>query len=148
MASKTEKSLEQFTHELFDVVTRIMHNSRGRILDDEIEISMPQAMLLYELRASECICMSELSQKLQITQGVATRMVDRLVEKGLVERRRSPDDRRVVLVNTSARGEEMSSNIEMNGLKRMKGVFRTISVKEREEFLRLLESIVQQIEQI
>jgi DNA-binding MarR family transcriptional regulator len=42
--------------------------------------------------------MVELSTALRIDASTATRAVDRLVETGLVERRRSPEDARTVLV--------------------------------------------------
>ncbi|MGK4579991.1 MarR family winged helix-turn-helix transcriptional regulator [Kitasatospora sp. HPMI-4] len=49
--------------------------------------------------------MSELSGRLVVTSGGATRLVDRMVKAELVERRPSPDDRRVQLVSLTEQGE-------------------------------------------
>ncbi|MDH6576140.1 MarR family transcriptional regulator [Kitasatospora sp. MAP5-34] len=49
--------------------------------------------------------MSELSDRLILTSGGATRLVDRMVAAGLAERRPSPADRRVQLVTMTAEGE-------------------------------------------
>lgn len=148
MTSKTDKELEQFARDLLDIVSRIMHNSRTRMmLNDDIEVSMPQAFLLYELSESGTISMSELSHRFQTTQGVATRMVDRLVDKGLLERKRNPQDRRVVLVNLSAKGEELSRAMEKDFMQKTKAIFRTVSASERGDFLEFLKRVARQIEE-
>ncbi|MDH6123763.1 MarR family transcriptional regulator [Kitasatospora sp. GP82] len=49
--------------------------------------------------------MSELSGRLVLTSGGATRLVDRMVRSELVERRPSPNDRRVQLVSMTEQGE-------------------------------------------
>jgi DNA-binding MarR family transcriptional regulator len=48
--------------------------------------------------------MSDLAAALAVPLSTATRIVDHLVEKRLVERKRSPQDRRVVTIHFSRRG--------------------------------------------
>ena len=49
--------------------------------------------------------MSDLSDRLILTSGGATRLIDRMVTAGLAERRPSPADRRVQLVTMTPKGE-------------------------------------------
>lgn len=50
--------------------------------------------------------MSELAEQMVLTSGGATRLVDRLVTDGLVERVGCPDDRRVLWAKISDRGRD------------------------------------------
>ena len=52
--------------------------------------------------------MTELAGPLGIPLSTATRAIDKLVAKGLVERRRPRRDRRLVLVGFSGRGKEIN----------------------------------------
>ena len=63
--------------------------------------------VLYQLqRAGGPLRMSDLADRVLITRPTVTRLVDRLVEQGLVERSQDPSDRRAVLVTLSATGRE------------------------------------------
>lgn len=53
-----------------------------------------------------CKNMSAVSKSLGVTMGTLTTAVNALVKKGYVERVRSEEDRRVVLVSLSQRGKE------------------------------------------
>ncbi len=54
---------------------------------------------------------SELIKLLGIDASTVTRMVQRLEQAGLVSRRPSPDDRRAVLVETTAAGEALRAEV-------------------------------------
>lgn len=51
--------------------------------------------------------MSDLSERLQVSAGSLTTMVNRLIEAGVVDRSRSQLDRRVVIVKLNEAGEEL-----------------------------------------
>ena len=113
MTKKKETELEQYTQELWDTIMRIIHGFRTGIAGDEdIELTFPQIMLLIELQRTGTCSMGELSHRLGITQGVATRMVDRLLERGMVERERDAEDRRVVRVTPTKKGSGIARDIE------------------------------------
>ena len=57
-------------------------------------LSIPQFDLLSTLTEREGVSQQELAQRLYVTKGNVSGLVDRLVEAGLVERRPSPGDRR------------------------------------------------------
>ncbi|MFW6111853.1 MAG: MarR family winged helix-turn-helix transcriptional regulator [Candidatus Bipolaricaulota bacterium] len=54
---------------------------------------------------------SSISKRLQIAQPTASRMVDSLVEKGLVKRERSQADRRKVKLELTEKGESITDNV-------------------------------------
>jgi DNA-binding MarR family transcriptional regulator len=147
MTKKEELELEQYTQELWDTIIRIIHGFRTGIAGDEvIDLSFPQIMMLMELQRSGTCSMGELSKRLRITQGVATRMVDRLLEKDMVERERDTDDRRVVLVTPTKKGSGIALDIEKLNREKMKELFKFVSEKERTDLLALLKEIEKRFE--
>jgi DNA-binding MarR family transcriptional regulator len=72
----------------------------------ELDMSTPQLKALL-LISEEEIRMRELARKLGGSFSNATVLVDRLVERGLVERLDDPEDRRVVLVRVTEEGQHL-----------------------------------------
>ncbi len=70
-------------------------------------ISMAQLNILYTLRRSGEMPMSRLADVLDVSLSNATGLIDRIEERGFVERTRVPEDRRVVLVRLTAAGVQM-----------------------------------------
>jgi DNA-binding MarR family transcriptional regulator len=67
-------------------------------------ISMTQVHILRMLEQHGTMSMSRVAELLDVSLSNATGIIDRMAERGLVERVRVPDDRRVVLVQPSATG--------------------------------------------
>ncbi len=70
---------------------------------------MPQydALLRLSLAGGTCLRMGEVADALLFSSGAATKVFDRLVERGLVERGADPDDRRTVLVGLTDEGRAL-----------------------------------------
>jgi len=85
--------------------------------------------------------MSDLAECAQTSQASLTGIVDRLEERGLVERVRSSGDRRVVEValTIDGRAEMRASHARM--LERIDEVLSPLSAEERAQFARLVAKI-------
>ena len=70
----------------------------------DIDITMPQAKLLYLLGAAGELHMSALVQRLGVSLSTVSGLVDRVVDHGLATRREDPVDRRQVLVGLTPEG--------------------------------------------
>src|SRR4051812_46480918 len=86
-------------HELF-------HASRRRFLAvaSEFDLSPPQVRALGVLDPDRPVPMSELADALHCDNSNVTGIVDRLEDRGLVERRSAAHDRRVKMLAVTARG--------------------------------------------
>jgi MarR family transcriptional regulator for hemolysin len=148
MARKTDVEVAAFTRQAVMLILHIMRNLRtaGMEVDLDVELSYPQVLVLYALLEKGTCTMSELSKWLKISHGVATRTVDRLVEKGMVERRHGSEDRRVVLVSLSPGGEDYAEKMITCHLEEMNKVFSGVPAREREGFIGLLAEIDKQLE--
>ena len=71
-------------------------------------ISMTHLHILWVLEHHGDLPMSRLAELLDVSLSNATGLIDRMEERGLVERVRVPDDRRVVLVRASAEGARIA----------------------------------------
>jgi DNA-binding MarR family transcriptional regulator len=76
-----------------------------RRLRDSFDVTLPRFDLMAQLyRAPKPMTLGELSQRMMVSNGNVTGLVDRLVEQGLLSRRPSPRDRRAQLVSLTAEG--------------------------------------------
>ena len=65
------------------------------------DLSMAQVNALMMIRARGPLSLTELAGQLGVSPPSASAMVDRLVDKGLVSRKQSPEDRRRVVIGIS-----------------------------------------------
>jgi DNA-binding MarR family transcriptional regulator len=73
----------------------------------ELDMSTPQLKALLLISEEKEIRMRELAHRLGGSFSNATVLVDRLVDRGLVERMAEPQDRRVVLVQATEDGQHL-----------------------------------------
>ena len=91
-------------------LTQLKCASSERLL--RLGISMAQLNILYTLQRNGEMTMSRLADVLNVSFSNATGLVDRIEERGFIERTRVPEDRRVVLVRITAAGQQMLSEVD------------------------------------
>jgi DNA-binding MarR family transcriptional regulator len=77
----------------------------------DLDITGQQMGILFSLKQGVATTPFELSKLLGIDTGLMTRMLDKLETKGLLERSRNADDRRVVNLHLTAKGLETAAQI-------------------------------------
>jgi DNA-binding MarR family transcriptional regulator len=76
-------------------------------------ISMTQLHVITMLERHGELPMTRLAELLDVSVSNATGLIDRMEERGVVERARVPGDRRVVIVRTTDRGREILGELEV-----------------------------------
>jgi len=76
-------------------------------------VSMAQLHVMHLLERHGELAMSRLAETLDVSLSAATGLVDRVEERGFVERIRVPSDRRIVLVRITAAGRQMLEEVEV-----------------------------------
>jgi len=110
-----------------------------------LEVSSAQFMILagLALRQQE-VSAADLCRGISYDPGAMTRMIDRLESKGLLRRKRCPEDRRIVYLELTAHGRELFESmreLSMHTLNRFLRGFTTAEVRQLEGFLnRMLEN--------
>jgi DNA-binding MarR family transcriptional regulator len=83
----------------------VIESEVRRRLRDNFDITFPRFDLMSQLyRAPKAMTLGELSQRMMVSNGNVTGLVDRLVEQSLISRRPSRKDRRAQLVSLTAEG--------------------------------------------
>lgn len=85
--------------------------------------------------------MSSVAKPLGVTMGTLTIAVNGLVKKGYVERVRSEEDRRVVLVSLTARGKKAFARHEQFHEDMINGIIKRLDAEELEVLAKSLEDL-------
>jgi MarR family transcriptional regulator, organic hydroperoxide resistance regulator len=103
----------QAAAEAWGLLMRLFHDHRRRFMAiaQEFELAPQQIAALKALGERGSIPMSELAGELHCDTSNVTGIVDRLEQRGLVVRRSAPHDRRVKLLELTARGVELGSEV-------------------------------------
>ena len=75
-------------------------------------ISMAQLHILYTVQRNGEMTMSQLADVLNVSLSSATGLVDRIAERGFVERSHPPEDRRVVEIRVTPAGTKMLEEVD------------------------------------
>ena len=91
-----------------DRVIRVLsaHHASEGLEDRCFDLSGPQMFAILMLRDRGQVTITELSELLDVSPPSASAMVDRLVEKGILKREHSKEDRRKVVVSVSDEAAE------------------------------------------
>lgn len=73
------------------------------------EISKQQLELLFRINGEDGKPMSHYSEKMMVPKPNLTVMADKLIEEGLIERGFDPNDRRVIILKITKKGEQYLS---------------------------------------
>ena len=123
---------------LFACKTLIEGEIRRR-LRDNFDMTLPRFDLMAQLdRAPGGMKLGELSQRLMVSNGNITGLVDRLVEQGLLDRQPAPNDRRAQLVKLTAEGRRTFRSMAASHEDWVAEVFGDLTASEIESLMRLL----------
>lgn len=112
------------------------HSHLGKQLGRSLEQSagIPHAWFEVLLRISRSdgaqMSMGTLAQQVALTSGGITRLVDRMIESGLVTRVPCPTDRRVSFAALTARGEDVLEQASIVHVRDLRQVFSRFSEQD------------------
>jgi len=104
------------------------------------ELSFSQYITLKKL-ALGATSATELARAAELNPGAMTRLIDKLIERGLVERHADPDDRRVVRIRLSDQGEAIWRDIDQCGNRVRERAMSGMDDDQRLQFIRVLEQV-------
>ena len=122
-AATDYRSLSDFRYE----IRRFLNFSEKAARDTGLEPQQHQALLTIKgLPPHRLATIGVLSERLQIQHHSAVELADRLEAKRLIRRSRSQEDRRAVVLNLTARGEELLGNVTLPHLTELKTAGRKL----------------------
>ncbi|WP_026695308.1 MarR family winged helix-turn-helix transcriptional regulator [Peribacillus kribbensis] len=97
-------------------------------------------MLRYIYKAQECTS-TELADVFEVKRSAITAIINRLWEKGLIERTRDEKDRRVVYLSLTKNGAELFARTEERIYKLVESLIKKFDQKEIEQFMETYEKL-------
>jgi len=139
MASQETTRPRSAADEAWAILGRLWHANKGRFFAavSEFELSPPQALALRHLEPGSPLPMSALAELLHCDNSNITGIVDRLEDRGLVERRPAAHDRRVKHLLVTDRGVEVRERLAER-MDRAPDELTRLSKAEQRQLLALL----------
>jgi DNA-binding MarR family transcriptional regulator len=137
-SSSIEEKLSDLVREHSSAVLRHAAATAKRM-----SLAASELAALEHLQASGAINQKRLGERLSMSPGAITAMIDRLERRGYVERTPNPEDRRSALVNITKAGIEESLRHLWPYIEDMKGVEEGFSEEERAVVARFLRAATQ-----
>ena len=103
--TNTQELLNKLLVQLFNDILHIEENSLKNI--DLMDLSMTEIHTIEAVGIKYAKTMGEIAHDLRITVGTLSAAITKLIKKGYVERKRTEEDRRVVLVSLTSKGENV-----------------------------------------
>lgn len=131
--------------EMMPHIVRRMHRELARSLQEGITANQFFVMKMIADRGQMTV--SEVAEAVNVSLSAVTSLVDRLCKVGMIERRRSEDDRRVVWLELTEAGREMV-NVCQEGRRRV--MQRYLAQLEEEELvfmIQIYEKIIAMMQQ-
>lgn len=116
----------------------------GRAVTNRVahyDLTVPQFGVLEALHHLGPLSLGDLADKLLVTGGNVTYVMDRLEERGLVYRERSGEDRRVVEARLTLDGRELVEKVFPGHVEFIDGLVDVLEVDEQKELRRLLKKL-------
>ena len=132
-AASPAGGVETIVDEIHRMIGSLRCAGTGRMV--KAGISMTHLHILWVLEHHGELPMSRLADLLDVSLSNATGLIDRMEERGLVERIRVPDDRRIVIVRASAEGARIRDEIEALKQDRMRSILGRLTATQLDRIL-------------
>jgi DNA-binding MarR family transcriptional regulator len=119
---------------------RILHRDVERALSPT-GLSLAELRILHMLEELGPSPMRKLTNDILITPGAMTGLIDGLEDKGFVERIRSKDDRRVITIKNTSKGETILKRAKSLHKQYVEKKLKSLSKAEIFHFVRLLDKL-------
>jgi DNA-binding MarR family transcriptional regulator len=119
--------------------TTLIENEIRQRLRTEFDITLPRFDLMAQLdRAPNGMTLGELSQRMMVSNGNVTGLVERLVSLNLVERKPAPNDRRAMIVTLTPDGRRTFRSLARTHENWVAEIFAGLEPGEVETLMTLL----------
>ena len=114
-----------------------LHRKVNRILRDydvdvwmDMKLTVPQMKCLFYISNQGKTNFRKLAERLKVSPSNITGIIDRLVEQGLVSRAENPEDRRILLLQATPKGEAMVSELREKRSTHLSHILDDLNMKD------------------
>lgn len=111
-------------------------------------VTGPQLAVVKMLEPVGKLSLSELSWKIRARNSTVTGIIDRMEREVLVERRRSEDDRRVIHITLTRKGQRLASEIPVEPVQIFRQILSELSARDAAELSRILTRLARRVREL
>jgi len=126
---------------LVEVFNRILSIEGQTLRSRGVKLSMNEVHVLEAIDKTDVPTMTNIAKRLRVTVGTLTTSINRLVEKGFVERHRENDDKRKVIVTLTNEAKDVLAIHDEFHDEMIDAVFADMHLEEDEVLLQSLENL-------
>lgn len=141
MASKsTEPNLDLILESMIYLYSESRRVTRA--VAEQYGLTGSQLLVLKLLEPRGQVSLSALSGEIRAKNSTVTGIVDRMERDGLVVRRRSGDDRRVVHIELTAKGKKLANDVKADPKHMFRALLEELPAKDAAELERIMTKLV------
>lgn len=126
---------------LVEVFHHILSIEGSKLKEQGVNVSMSEVHVLEAIQKTNSPTMSNIAAKLRVTVGTLTTAINRLVDKGYVERKREENDKRKVIVSLTKKATDTLSIHEQFHEDMINSVIKDLNLEEDEALVHALTNI-------
>ena len=144
-----ENAFPQYILDFEDKMNRFFKSLKCHLSSKaaDANMSLPQFHCIFIISKLGKVKMSDLAQFLSLSYASATNLVNKLCDDALVNRYDDPSDRRVVFVELSEKGREITSTLRNKDLNFFMDKMNKITEKDRKTLLEGISILVKMLEE-
>lgn len=135
--------MTEFEDRALAAIRRIVHavDRHSKTMEKAAGLTLPQFVVLAAVRAQGEVTSARLSAAVSLSPATVTMILDNLETRGLVERYRSTEDRRIVHSRLTRKGSEVLAKAPAYLHERFVAGFAQLGPARQETILRALEDV-------
>ncbi|MFC1667142.1 MarR family winged helix-turn-helix transcriptional regulator [Candidatus Omnitrophota bacterium] len=134
-------TINKITREISVMIPKLMKGAKSSFLAKS-NITNAQMIMLVSIHDYGHCKLKTLTKDRGISPPTTTGLIDRLTRAGYVKREPDPEDRRVVIVSLTNKGERHVQNFLSTVRNRWKNILVHLSSEEQRQYLNILKKIV------
>jgi DNA-binding MarR family transcriptional regulator len=112
------------------------------------ELTGPQLTVVKMLETFGDLSLSDLSERIRAQNSTVTGIIDRMEREGLVVRARSTEDKRVVRIRLTEKGERIAREIPVEPMEIFRSALAGLSASETRDLLKILTKLARRVQSI
>lgn len=125
-------------------ILRLVHRKIGNDSKSK-EFTFPETIIINELKEGKVKTLTEISESLGIPNSTASFLIDRLLKKGMIKRKRDVKDKRKVIITIEDKALKLEKEINEYYIEHYKSLFKSAGKEELEAILnglKILEKVM------
>ncbi|WP_239630245.1 MarR family transcriptional regulator [Paenibacillus sp. H1-7] len=144
MSSTNSLQTERFEKALWGAARKL---GPEMVADSSIPLTRQQLFMLYFISNKGICKVTELAETMEVKPSAVTVMIDRLIKRGVAERKYDPKDRRIVLIELTEQGRNLLQEFKEKRKHIIGSYLSNIDPERLDIFLDVFEHILDNIMQ-